>query len=79
TSVMLHLAPDAVRMDRAADVVADDRTLLHLRGMRAYTTSGVIGRPTLATAAKGAAYLDRLLDAFADDLRIFVTLTTSSR
>jgi creatinine amidohydrolase len=79
TSVMLHVRPDAVRMDRAVDVVADDRTLLHLRGMEAYTPSGVIGRPTLATAEKGAAYLDRLLDAVADDLQRFVTLTTSSR
>ena len=33
--------------------------------MGAYTESGVIGRPSLASAAKGKAVLDRLADAFA--------------
>ena len=38
--------------------------------MGAYTASGVIGRPSLATAAKGAALLDSLTASFAAHLRL---------
>ena len=37
--------------------------------MRAYTTSGVIGRPSLGTAEKGAAALASLTKSFAGTMR----------
>jgi transcriptional regulator with XRE-family HTH domain len=46
------------------------RTHLLVTGMRGYTTSGVIGRPSLATAAKGQALLDSLTAGFAAHLRL---------
>ena len=36
--------------------------------MRGYTTSGVIGRPSLATAEKGKALLDAFVDLAASHL-----------
>ena len=41
-------------------------------GMGAYTASGVIGRPSLATAAKGEALLDSLTASFAAHLRLLM-------
>ena len=46
------------------------RQHLLVAGMGAYTTSGVIGRPSLATAAKGEALLDSLTASFAAHLRL---------
>ena len=65
-SILLSCRPDAVR-DGAlqADHRADERPFLLIHGMGAYTESGVIGRPSLASAAKGKAVLDHLSDAFA--------------
>lgn len=68
TSVMLHLAPHLVRMDRAAPgAQAPMSELLHeLRtgGTRAVSVSGVLGNPVDASAIEGA----RILDAWGDDL-----------
>jgi creatinine amidohydrolase len=36
--------------------------------MRGYSVSGVIGRPSLASAEKGKAVLDSLVASFADTL-----------
>jgi creatinine amidohydrolase len=56
TSILLHARPDLVRDGyQGADWVADDRRHLLVTGMSEYTTSGVIGRPSLATAEKGRA------------------------
>lgn len=61
TSVMLHLAPDDVRMDEA--VVGETRELaaviqeLIARGVRAVSPSGVLGDPTGASAEEGAELL----------------------
>ncbi|WP_428936371.1 mycofactocin biosynthesis peptidyl-dipeptidase MftE [Streptomyces sp. ACT015] len=57
TSVMLHLAPDRVRLDAA--VAGDTRPLavllpeLRARGVRGVAPSGVLGDPTGATAEEG--------------------------
>ncbi|MCA1672418.1 MAG: creatininase family protein [Actinobacteria bacterium] len=61
TSILLATAPETVRSSyHAADFTADERRNLLTVGVRAYSASGVIGRPSLATAEKGR----RLLDAF---------------
>jgi creatinine amidohydrolase len=58
TSILLHVAPEVVRPGfEAADHEANDRQLFAMVGMRGYTSSGVIGRPSLASAAKGEALL----------------------
>jgi len=49
--------------------LADDRRHLLIEGMTAYTTSGVIGRPSLGSAEKGKAVLASLVRSFADVLR----------
>lgn len=70
TSILLHVAPDVVRPGyETADHTAD-RPHLILLGMRGYTTSGVIGRPSLGTAAKGKAVIDSLTESFAATLTI---------
>jgi creatinine amidohydrolase len=66
TSILLHVAPDAVRDTYARnDHDAPDREHLTLLGMKAYTPNGIIGFPSEATAAKGAAVLNTLVDRFA--------------
>jgi creatinine amidohydrolase len=61
TSILLHRFPDVVRpgFDND-DHVVDDRRHLLSEGMRRYTTNGILGRPSLASAEKG----ERLLAAF---------------
>ncbi len=69
TSLLLHARPDLVRPGyETADRLADDRPHLLTLGMAAYTESGVIGRPSLASAAKGRAVLDSLVESFAGHL-----------
>jgi len=68
TSLLLHLCPEQVRESyKSADHVADRPHLL-IHGMGAYTTSGIIGQPSLATAQKGAAVLTSLTAGFAATL-----------
>jgi creatinine amidohydrolase len=58
TSLMLYLAPDLVRMDLAEDyMMSRDEVRRYRRGWLRIPSgsSGSIGRPSLATAAKGAA------------------------
>jgi creatinine amidohydrolase len=70
TSILLHAMPHVVGPGyRDADHEADDRPLLLTLGMAGYTKTGVLGRPSLATAEKGQA----LLDAFTDLARPHVT------
>ncbi len=69
TSLLLHAHPDLVRPGYAgADHVADDREHLLTRGLDAYTESGVVGRPSLASAEKGCDVLANLVVSFADTL-----------
>lgn len=65
TSVLLHLDPQFVKPSfTVADHDAPHRPLLLTVGMRGYTETGVIGRPSLATAGKGKAVLDDLIQSF---------------
>ena len=71
TSILLHTNPELVRDGyQAADWTADDRRYLLTTGMAEYTPSGVIGRPSLASAEKGKALLASLVDSFASVLEI---------
>ena len=72
-SILLHACPDLVRDGyQGADWVADDRRHLLVTGMSEYTTSGVIGRPSLATAEKGKAVLASLTGSFGPALDILL-------
>ncbi|MGN9913596.1 creatininase family protein [Phytohabitans sp. LJ34] len=71
TSLLLHVAPELIRPgNEAADWIANDRPHLLTLGMGAYTTSGVIGRPSLGTAEKGKAALHSLTTSFAAHLEL---------
>jgi creatinine amidohydrolase len=71
TSILLHADPELVRDGyQSADWVADDRRHLLTTGMGEYTRSGVIGRPSLASAEKGKALLASLVGSFASVLEI---------
>ncbi len=65
TSLLLHLAPDAVRLDRAEPGATQDvRELLPAMregGVRAVSPNGVLGDPAGASAAEGRSLLDRLV------------------
>lgn len=65
TSIMLHLRPTSVAMDRAqAGAIGDPTDLgprLRDEGMLAVSPNGVIGDPTQATAQSGKMYLDALI------------------
>jgi creatinine amidohydrolase len=70
TSLLLHASPELVG-ERYAErdwIAPTWRTHLLVTGMRGYTPSGVIGRPSLATPAKGKALLDSLVASFAEHL-----------
>lgn len=79
TSALLHLRPDLVRLEAASPAPAGHPAGLPPGGEAPWswmstdlTPSGVIGDPTLATAALGAALVERAaegLDALIDRLR----------
>ncbi|MGI5190349.1 creatininase family protein [Promicromonospora sp. CA-289599] len=72
TSILMHASPDSVGETYVKnDHEAPSRNHLTTLGMKAYTTSGVIGLPSLATAAKGQAVIDALVDRFAECLSLF--------
>lgn len=65
TSILLHTHPELVRPGyETSDFIADDRRHLLTLGMSAYTESGVIGRPSMASAEKGKELLAGLTEAF---------------
>ncbi|MFE7775395.1 creatininase family protein [Streptomyces sp. NPDC057445] len=71
TSILLHDHPELIRPGyETADCLADDREHLLTLGMRAYTETGVIGRPSLASADKGKELLAGLVDSFAEYLSL---------
>lgn len=71
TSILLHVAPDLVRDGNdTADHVANDRNHLLTLGMRHYTETGVIGRPSLGSATKGKALLDHLAQRFETHMQV---------
>ena len=67
TSVMLYLQPTLVRMDRARDFALTPKAFKrYMRGLLPVPPpggAGVVGRPTLATAAKGEAIYRRIIGA----------------
>jgi Creatinine amidohydrolase len=64
-SLLLHAYPELVGGGyRAADHRADPRPHLLVTGMRSYTETGVIGRPSLASADKGRTILHSLARSF---------------
>jgi creatinine amidohydrolase len=71
TSILLATAPKVVRPSyRDADFTADERRHLLTLGMRAYSPSGVIGRPSLATAEKGQLLLESFSTQFKHHLAL---------
>lgn len=66
TSILLACCPEVIRPgNESADRTSGDRPHLLTLGMTAYTESGVIGRPSLGTAAKGTKVLESLVRSFA--------------
>jgi creatinine amidohydrolase len=65
TSLMLHVEPELVRLERAVD--EPDRTvgLVFQYTVPQATGSGVVGAPTLATAERGAALFEAVVEALA--------------
>jgi creatinine amidohydrolase len=64
TSILLATYPDYLRRRwHTSDHRHSDRRYLTTLGMHAYTDTGVIGQPSLATADKGRALLDHLAKA----------------
>lgn len=64
-SLLLHATPDLVNPSyRTQDHLATDRPHLLMTGLRALTESGIVGRPSLGTAEKGAIILDSLSQSF---------------
>lgn len=71
TSILLATSPEVVRPTyRDADFTADERRHLLTLGMGAYSPSGVIGRPSLATAEKGQLLLESLSTQFKQHLTL---------
>ncbi|HET6855863.1 MAG TPA: creatininase family protein, partial [Streptomyces sp.] len=67
TSILLHAFPETVRPGyESADHIEDDRKHLLTLGMAAYTASGVIGRPSLASTGKGREMLASLVASFGE-------------
>ena len=73
TSLMLYLAPELVRMELASDYMMSREALRrYRRGWLSVpkASSGSIGRPTLASAAKGRAIYERIRSRVSE--RIFL-------
>ena len=69
TSVLLHAHPEMVGPEAAgADHVAGPRDHMPTLGLAPYTPTGVVGRPSLATADKGGRLLAALVAAFTGHL-----------
>ena len=66
TSLMLHAAPDQVRLEKAVD--EEDRTVGRVwqYAMPAVSRSGVVGEPTRAEAPAGASLLEHVVAALVD-------------
>lgn len=71
TSILLSTSPEVVRASfREADFTVDDRRHLLTIGVHGYSDSGIIGRPSAATARKG----ELLLDAFSTQFKHHLVL-----
>jgi creatinine amidohydrolase len=71
TSILLHAHPQLVRPGHeSGDRLADRRPHMLTMGLDAYTESGVVGRPSLATARKGEILLASLVESFDEYLSV---------
>jgi creatinine amidohydrolase len=74
TSLLLHLRPDAVRMDAARDFTMDPEKARKFVGGQLKRVPGVgggsVGRPTLASAEKGRALYEHILQKIR--LKVFI-------
>ena len=68
TSILLATCPELVRKDNLKDHLADDRSFLHLLGMKGYTRSGVVGLPSRASEIKGKLLIESLTNSACVDL-----------
>jgi creatinine amidohydrolase len=69
TSLLLHAHPGLIRPGyESGDHLADDREHMLTLGLAAYTESGVVGRPSPASADKGRDVLASLVASFAATL-----------
>ena len=72
-SILLHAYPDLVSDDFSGlDHEATERPHLLVMGVDAYTDTGVIGHPSLATATKGAAILSSLVASFDESHKLLL-------
>jgi creatinine amidohydrolase len=68
-SLLLHACPDLVGPGRRdGDWLASPRPHLLITGVRGYSESGIIGRPSLAAPEKGRAAIDSLACSFKEHL-----------
>lgn len=65
TSMLLHIAPDLVHPERAVDEADRTSGRVLTYAMPDVTLSGVVGRPTSATAKSGQALFDAVVDGVA--------------
>lgn len=71
TSLLLYARPELVRDGyESADHVRPEREHLLTLGLSAYTESGVVGRPSAASAEKGRAVLASLRESFTELLPV---------
>lgn len=69
TSLMLHLDPETVRMDKAVDYVPDvSRPYLNYGSIFRATPVGVWGEPTKSSAEKGKRILERTIRFVLDEM-----------
>jgi len=66
TSLVLHLAPEQVRTERAVDEEDRTRGRVWQYAMPAVSRSGVVGAPSMAEATSGESLLDLVVDALVD-------------
>lgn len=79
-SVLRYVAPELLRPRVVeSDHHAADRKLLLLHGMAAYSTSGMIGTPSHASADKGRLLLDSLTASFKEHLDALTTTWSRGR
>lgn len=74
TSILLAEFPDVVRASYSeGDSLVDDRRFMLTVGMSNYTSTGIIGRPSLASANKGRNLMAAFSTLFEEHLNILIT------
>jgi creatinine amidohydrolase len=76
TSILLAVAPQLVGGEyTGADYIQNDRTHLLSVGMQGLTGTGIIGRPSLASAEKGNVILSQLTKSFGATFQLLTDST----